>query len=144
MEKEEAIKEIKNASDEEVRYGDIEHHYEDVMKRVEAFEMAIEALEQKPCEDAVSRQAVIDTIYHECSDENLDIDFAKVLLLQRKIKALPSVNPQKTGYWIADVDRWGNFITTVNGYRCSECSEFNGFNDKFCPNCGARMGGGAE
>lgn len=53
---------------------------------------------KEPCEDAVSRQAVIDTIYHEFSGENLDIDFAKVLLLQRKIKALPSVNQQKIGY----------------------------------------------
>lgn len=45
-------------------------------------------LEQESCEDAISRKKVIDTIYRECSGENLDIDFAKVLLLQRKIKAL--------------------------------------------------------
>lgn len=42
---EEAIKEIKEASDSEVRYGDKEHHYNEVMKRVEAFDMAIKALE---------------------------------------------------------------------------------------------------
>ena len=45
----EAIKELREASDSEVRYGDKEHHYNEVMRRVEAFDMAIEALEQQPC-----------------------------------------------------------------------------------------------
>ena len=67
-------------------------------------------LERESCEDAISRKEVIDTIYRECSCENLDIDFAKVLLLQRKIKALPPVTPQsKIGYckdckWQKDSD----------------------------------------
>jgi len=42
----EAIKELKDASDSEVRYGDTNHHYDEVMKRVEAFDMAIKALEE--------------------------------------------------------------------------------------------------
>lgn len=42
----EAIKELKDASDSEIRYGDKEHHYNEVMKRVEAFDMAIKALER--------------------------------------------------------------------------------------------------
>jgi hypothetical protein len=57
--------------------------------------------EPEPCEDAISRKKVMDIIYRECSGENLNIDFAKIILLQRKIKALPSVTPkQKTGEWI--------------------------------------------
>ena len=44
---EEAIKELRNASDEEVRYSDIEHHYNEVMKRIEAFELAIKVLEKE-------------------------------------------------------------------------------------------------
>ena len=40
----EAIKELRDASDSEVRYGDKDNHYDKVMKRVEAFEMAIKAL----------------------------------------------------------------------------------------------------
>ena len=47
MTNEEAIKELKEASDSEVRYGDTEHHYNEVMKRVEAYDMAIKALKQK-------------------------------------------------------------------------------------------------
>ena len=44
MTNEEAIKELRDASDSEVRYGDKDNHYDKVMKRVEAFEMAIKAL----------------------------------------------------------------------------------------------------
>lgn len=42
----EAIKELREASDSEVRYGDTKRHYDEVMKRVEAFDMAIKALEE--------------------------------------------------------------------------------------------------
>ena len=45
MTTEEAIKELKDASDSEVRYGDTKRHYDEVMKRIEAFDMAIKALE---------------------------------------------------------------------------------------------------
>ena len=46
MTKKEAIKELRDASDAEVRYGDTEHHYDEVMRRVEAFEKAIQELEK--------------------------------------------------------------------------------------------------
>ena len=46
--REEAIKELREASDSEVRDGDITHHYDEVMKRVEALNMGAEALEQIP------------------------------------------------------------------------------------------------
>lgn len=45
----------------------------------------------------------------------------------------------KMGHWIADVDKWGDVFTTVNGYRCSECECFNSDKDNYCPNCGAKM-----
>ena len=46
MTNEEAIIEIKNASDSVVRYGDTKHHYDEVKKRVAAFDMAIEAIKR--------------------------------------------------------------------------------------------------
>ena len=55
----------------------------------------IKALTQELCEDSISRKAVRDTIFEECSCPKLDIDFAKTLLLQRAIEALPSVTPQE-------------------------------------------------
>jgi hypothetical protein len=46
MTREDAIKEIQDASDYEVRHGDIEHHHEEIMRRVEAFEKAVNALQK--------------------------------------------------------------------------------------------------
>ena len=87
----------------------------------EAVDMAIKALEQEPytnvgkCEDAISRQAVRDTIFAECSGTKLDIDFAKVLMLQRAIKALPPVQP--VGRWISVSERLpekgGDYLVTT-------------------------------
>ena len=48
---------------------------------------------------------------------------------------------REKGEWIADVDKWGDVVTTVNGYTCSKCGAFNSDKDNFCPNCGADMRG---
>lgn len=69
------------------------HNFNDAREMQSAQDKIITALEQQPSEDCVSRQAVIGTIYTECKGDKLDIDFAKVLLLQRAIKALPPVTP---------------------------------------------------
>lgn len=92
--------------------------------------------EQEPCEDAVSRQAVLDLFEDYCGVAH---NYAQVW---EDVENLPSVQPKaKTGRWETSVDRWGEEVTTVNGYRCSECGEFNGFNDNYCPSCGADMRG---
>ena len=99
----------------------------------EAKRMAIKALDQPPCEDAISRQAV------------LDIDFKRIILttakpaemIEQKVKALPSINPQpKTGHWIGD----------EFGSKCSCCgihTHLDKFNRpmkfKYCSMCGAKM-----
>ena len=49
----------------------------------EAKQMAIKALEQEPCEDAISRQAVLDIV-------NIPLNIRR----DEIIKKLPSVNPQ--------------------------------------------------
>ena len=56
----------------------------------EALEMAIKALEQQPCEDCISRQAVLDiwhTRYSNNREENDEIQFKKIAF------ELPSVTP---------------------------------------------------
>ena len=57
-----------------------------------------------------------------------------------KRENVPSATPKpKIGHWIAVVDKWGDTITTVNGYKCSECNCFNEDKDNHCPNCGVKM-----
>lgn len=118
-----------------------EWFYEDNKIR-KSLDMAIKALEQNPYEDAVSRKEVRNTIFR--SGVNLDIDFVKVLLLQRAIKALPSVTPQppRKGHWEIVSDGYSD-----NAYicECSECKDtvwvYKDADRKwnFCPNCGADM-----
>ena len=111
----------------------------------EVIHEAVRLLEQEPCEDCISRQAVRDTIFTECSGTKLDIDFAKVLLLQRAIKALPPVTPQpKIAYWI----KYGIPRCGEQHYKCTSCGYYINFGQwgelytkefKYCPNCGAKM-----
>lgn len=59
---------------------------------IEAFNMAIEALKQEPCDDAISRQAVVGYLCTHCPDDAEcfnDCDDIK------NIKALPSINSQE-------------------------------------------------
>lgn len=107
-------------------------------EQVDALEMAIDALEQQPCEDCISR-AYIEPIIEEL--ENICVNGDEYILsLLSNIKNAPSITPHpKVGRWLADVDRWGDIVTTVNGYRCSECNTFNTDKDNYCPNCGAKM-----
>lgn len=41
----EVIKELQDAIDSEIKYGDMKYHYNEVMRRIEAFHTAINALE---------------------------------------------------------------------------------------------------
>ena len=87
----------------------------------EALDMAIKALEQEPCEDAVSRQYLIDI-----ATEDGAYDYVSA----QEIANAPSVNPQpKTGHW----------IKTSSGFKCSKCLIVHSHTSLFCQSCGARM-----
>ena len=138
MTRKEAVKIIKNgrivaelisANDEATSKYNLEN--------IEALNMAVQALEQEPCEDCVSRGAIISMLskvlregYHPYLDWEQVYDV---------INTSPSVySKQKTGHWKNN----GN----GNGYikwHCSECNMLVRNSSrpwyKHCPNCGARM-----
>ena len=63
---------------------------------IKAFELAIKALEQEPCDDVVSRKAVLEcaTLITSIPTEDWDIgDW--VCLFRDRVSQLPSVRPQK-------------------------------------------------
>lgn len=95
----------------------------------EAFEVAFRALEQEPCDNAVSRQAVLD------KKELIELEDGQSFycISPEDVETLPPVTPQpKTGHWI-------HFASSDD---CSECGWSTGkyiSPSKYCPNCGCRM-----
>lgn len=103
-----------------------------------AFGMAIKALEQEPCEDAISRKKVLNTLFYN-SDNNCEVVLNKEL--QDRIKSLPPVKPtRKKGKWI-DI-----MVGDMPAQACDQCNTFyplayTGGGHRYCPNCGAEMEG---
>ncbi len=105
----------------------------DFYAMAEAIEWILEALEQEPCSDVVSRQAVDDAIYDY--SRSCDANYAQIMEF---IDKLPSVTAQpKMGRW--------NFTKHYGRdyYVCLVCGmermddHSSGWN--YCPNCGAKM-----
>lgn len=138
MTREEAIEFFKDMN--ECTYGD-----------VEPIQMAIKALEQEnvlfksgllkdcescraeqePCEDTISRQAMLE--YQHCLYGKMSN--RENHKLWKFITDLPSVTPtRKVGKWIKN---------NIGGAKvCSVCNAHMGLSVfKFCPNCGAEMEG---
>lgn len=100
----------------------------------ETFKVALEALKQEPCEDAISRKAVIDiwhTSYSDNREENDEIQYKKIAF------ELPPVTPiREHGEWIRVDD---------TKCKCSKCeiihfiAQYPHGKIDFCPNCGADM-----
>lgn len=132
-----------------------------------ALKMGIQALSQEPCDDTVSRQAVLDEInrigikaFETYTDYSQLYDF---------VDTLPSVTQesdeqlykngfadgyeqghkdaeQKSGKWIRwreEVQRGTHYTENIPHCKCSECGkEYDIFASRFinyCPNCGCRM-----
>lgn len=102
--------------------------------------MAINALEQEPCEDAISRQEVLNIqriVYKEyCRTDNEKALMEEIARLTHEV---PTVTPNpKIGHWIKE----SPFMLS----ECSECGNkafgYHGFDETrtdYCPNCGAKM-----
>lgn len=102
-----------------------------------AFEMAIKALEQQTCEDAVSREAVLG-LFAQNADATRPYNKT-----WEEVKALPSVNPQRTGHWIQTQEK--DDAEPCILWECSCChKEFRSVVHKvsnYCPSCGSYNGG---
>lgn len=99
----------------------------------ENIEKIIKALEQEPCDDAISRQAVL-KIIDGWYENNRDIENIEDLIIL--ITYMTSINPQepKIGHWIKD--ECGNII-------CSKCKRYRRDcrygHTNYCNHCGTKM-----
>jgi hypothetical protein len=93
----------------------------------EALSKGRDILKSEPCEDAISREEVINCFTWTNTKD--DVWYA--------VKALPSVYPkQKTGHWI----KIESYPLQEHDYECSECLKETDDNTwKYCPDCGAKM-----
>lgn len=96
----------------------------------------IESMKQEPCEDAISRQAVLEII-RKCNCQGwVKVDIGE------PIEALQPVNPaEKVGRW-----EWVQYDGNpkIGNYHCSACLcivEDGKPSYKYCPQCGAKMEG---
>lgn len=99
---------------------------------------------KEPCEDAVKREAVLNTLdtMDKALDENRTVEAYKELL-KECYKELPSVSPETpVAHWVAvddephewyECDHCGYSFTTKSANIMPE--EEN----KYCPNCGRKM-----
>ena len=111
-------------------------------------EEIIKALEQEPCEDAVSRADTLQSFESYCekncqfSKKQRDVMCGACMMGDaiEIVESLPPVTPkQRTGKWMP-VE---NDNMEVVGHYCSVCDlpMETEEKSKFCPNCGAKMGG---
>lgn len=108
----------------------------------------IKALKQEPCDDYISRQAVLEVLKKNRYRFNISQEGyceGKVLWSEnlikddacKEIKQLPSVTPkEKTGQWIENASEYQNIDPP---YICSECGNMHLRKTNYCDQCGARM-----
>ena len=118
--------------------------YEDMR---DACDMAIKALEQVSCENAISRQATIEAFQMFRGYESNRTNAEWVDRIETVVKKLPPINPQpKTGHWVEGQSDNPN----IHNILCSRCiegypskghanSQYTREKFQWCPKCGAKM-----
>lgn len=84
------------------------------------------SLEQKSCDDAISRQWLVEYVNEGWIEFDTEKD--KNILIRLVRDFAPSAQP-KMGRW----------IDVFGGCECSECGCLEGGYSDYCPNCGAKM-----
>jgi rubrerythrin len=104
----------------------------------------------RECEDAISRQAVLDLIDHYNSDGlgSVFYGYEQGEKFANEVNKLPPVKPQpKIGRWLHQeiMDYLDKNKVRHNHFMCQDCGFIHDFIDghtaqyKYCPSCGAKM-----
>lgn len=97
----------------------------------QAFDVAIKALEQEPCEDAISLETVIEWL----KTKDIIKLFSQEETAMEELKVLQYVKQQpKTWHWERVTDKQGYLV-----WECDKCGWQQRFTTNFCPSCSAKM-----
>lgn len=132
--------------------GQVDEHTAFIRTGEHVKQMALDIIdkyaEQEPYDDAVSRQAVLDSLHSKFAD-GFDSDrWWNSMSVLYAINKVPSVRPQEqTGHWKhrEDMDYLDKNKVMHEHFMCQNCGFIHDFIDghtaqyKYCPNCRARM-----
>lgn len=145
MNLDEAIDRYTNNAEYERTHGNLQGYLE-FKQLAEWLKDYKRLLEQQPCEDAISRQAALNSLI---DNTHLDgYDLAEALDAIENKEKLPPVTPQqKYGKWIVHPEIETSTPEYLMFYECSECGDKQCFcrsdlhKKRYCPNCGSHNGG---
>lgn len=120
---------------------------EKAIRKAQALAMAIQILEQEPCEDVISRQAAKNAICDYVCGKGIRCVEEHECRMKKMISELSSVQPKpKTGHWI-ELTKLS--CAEYSCYVCSECEAYAKDHSRrlrvqnrkslFCPDCGLKM-----
>lgn len=113
----------------------------DIKELIVALDIAIEALEQQPSEDCISREAVINAVcaWGTKKERNSELMITMAEVKQSIVDILADMQPvtpqRQKGKWIKYKSRFG-----VAYFKCSECGRKLNWvdrDDNYCNNCGS-------
>lgn len=108
--------------------------YKEMNEFVEAFDMAIKALEAEPCEDCISRADAFKAL-------RIKGDYNTLNEVYERLEKLPPVTPaRKKGKWIT-IHEDEEDEPAAGFFRCSCCKDELYDITKYCPSCGSYNGG---
>lgn len=114
-------------------FKDINEVYNNPNKHDDLSKMLDMLAQQESCEDAISRQAVIDMLHDMMQMRMSGKEVCKAVYELPHAQLKP-----KTGTWRKDIDnsrRWDRVR-----FYCSECGGWQTYGETdFCPLCGAKM-----
>lgn len=131
-EKQEPYKDWYDVPSDEMTLEQAQQAVKDLRKKL------AEYLEQQPCEDAISRQAMHIELEKWITYGEYKYTNATKYLYDR-IDRLPPVTPaEKVGKWIMHID---DLFPAESTMECNKCHEHQPItiDDNYCPNCGAKM-----
>ena len=117
--------------------GNIENRVRHIYNRgyEDGYKDGRENIIDEPCEDCISRKAVLKKIAKEYEGTD-DLDFWNRSRAKRSIEDMPSVQSER---------KMGRWITGDGGYTyCNSCRCVGNSNYDYCPHCGAKMQEGEE